>query len=284
MTSIQLQKQFFNELYSFYTQNELAAIWKHCLEFILELNQVVFITNPEREIEDAKVFKLESTIQRLKNFEPIQYITGKTWFCDSIFNVNPSVLIPRPETEELVNLVCEHTGKGNANIIDIGTGSGCIAISIKRMKPQNVLVAVDISEEALNTARNNAVQILGDTSISFINRDVLKPDFADIFKTKFDVVVSNPPYIPMDKKSTISDNVLNFEPHLALFCDDDPLQFYKAIATHAKQLLKPDGLLFFEIHEDFGLELERMLVQNNFKETEIIKDIHGKNRIIKTKI
>lgn len=283
MTYRQIQKYFFNELSSFYSKNELNSLWMHCLDFVLKTNRNFFITNSEDELDEEKKMRFEDIVRRLKKFEPIQYITGKTWFCDSIFNVNSSVLIPRPETEELVNIVCEHLGENSANIMDIGTGSGCIAISIKKNKPKSNLVAIDISEDALNTATNNAVQILGDTSVSFINRDVLQSDFADVFNVKFDIIVSNPPYIPVIEKEKISDNVLNFEPHLALFCDDDPLQFYKVIAFQAKQLLKPDGLLFFEIHEDFGLEVERMLVQNNFKETEIIKDIHGKNRIIKTK-
>lgn len=283
MTYGQIQKYFFNELSSFYSKNELTSLWMHCLDLVLKTNRNFFITNSEDEPDEEKKIRFEDMVRRLKKFEPIQYITGKTWFCDSIFNVNSSVLIPRPETEELVNIVCEHLGENSANIMDIGTGSGCIAISIKKNKPKSNLVAVDISEDALNTATNNAVQILGDSSVSFINRDVLQSDFANVFKAKFDIIVSNPPYIPMDEKEKINDNVLNFEPHLALFCDDDPLQFYKTIATHAKQLLNPGGLLFFEIHEDFGLEVERMLVQKNFKETKIIKDIHGKNRIIKTK-
>jgi release factor glutamine methyltransferase len=146
------------------------------------------------------------------------------------------------------------------------------------------LVAIDISEDALDTATNNAVQILGETSVSFINRDVLKRDFADIFKVKFDIIVSNPPYIPIAEKDTLNENVLNFEPHLALFCENEPLLFYKAIANHAKQLLKTDGLLFFEIHENFALEVQQMLEGENFSEIKILDDFHEKARIVKAKI
>ncbi len=281
MTNLQIQKHFFNELASFYSKNELAAIWKQFLEFELNMNPIVFIIKPEEEIGGEKVVKLEDTIRRLKKSEPIQYITGKTWFCDSIFNVNPAVLIPRPETEELVYKVCEYLSQSADNVLDIGTGSGCIAISIKKNNPKSNVVAVDISEEALNVANSNAAQILADTSVSFINRDVLKLDFVEIFKIKFDIIVSNPPYIPVIEKSTISNNVLNFEPHLALFCDTDPLQFYKAITNQAKQLLKPNGFLFFEVHENFWKEVQDMLLETDFKEVEVIQDFQGKCRMIK---
>lgn len=283
MNNSQIQKYFFNELTSFYYKNELAAIWKQILEFVFFMNPVVFITQPQEEMDQEKVRKLEDTIQRLKKFEPIQYIIGKAWFCDSIFIVNPSVLIPRPETEELVYIVCEYIIEGSENVLDIGTGSGCIAISIKKNKPKSYLVAVDISEDALNVASNNATQILGNTSISFINRDILKPDFTDIFNIKFDIIVSNPPYIPLNEKETISENVLDFEPHLALFCDTDPLQFYKAIAMQAKKLLNPKGMLFFEVNENFWEVVKKMLVEMDFNEVEVIQDFQGKNRIIKAK-
>ena len=283
MNNSQIQKYFFNALSSFYYKNELAAIWKQILEFVFFMNPVVFITQPQEEMDQEKVRKLEDTIQRLKKFEPIQYIIGKAWFCDSIFIVNPSVLIPRPETEELVYIVCEYIIEGSENVLDIGTGSGCIAISIKKNKPKSYMVAVDISEDALNVATNNATQILGNTSISFINRDILKPDFTDIFNIKFDIIVSNPPYIPLNEKETISENVLDFEPHLALFCDTDPLQFYKAIAMQAQKLLNPKGMLFFEVHENFWEEVKKMLVEMDFNEVEVIQDFQGKNRIIKAK-
>ena len=283
MNNSQIQKHFFNELKSFYSKNELAAIWQQILEFILKMNPIDFIIKPEEELEGILGWKLEDTIRRLKKLEPIQYITGKAWFCDSIFNVNSAVLIPRPETEELVHKVCNCLDESIANVLDIGTGSGCIAISIKKNRPKSNVVAVDISEDALNVATNNAVQILGDTSVSFINRDILSSDFSDIFKVKFDIVVSNPPYIPLLEKETLSDNVLNFEPHLALFCDDDPLQFYKAITKQSKQLLNPDGLLFFEVHEYFWEEVKKMVLEMNFKEVEVIQDFQGKNRMIKAK-
>ncbi|MFM9944797.1 MAG: peptide chain release factor N(5)-glutamine methyltransferase [Bacteroidia bacterium] len=277
-----MQKHFFSELSTFYSKNELNSIWNLCLDFIIKMNRTFFLANPEKEVEEEKKLKLEDAIRRLKKQEPIQYITGKSWFCDSEFIVNNSVLIPRPETEELVYKICETINNKALTILDIGTGSGCIAISIKKLKPKNTLVAVDISEEALNTATNNAFQILSDTSVSFINRDVLKPDFANFFKVKFDIIVSNPPYIPSVEKETIAKNVLNFEPHLALFCKINPLQFYRAIATQAKQLLNSGGLLFFEIHENFGDQVKELLIQENFTETEIIKDFQGKNRMIKT--
>ena len=283
MTIRQIQNHFFNELTAFYSKNELASLWNLCLDFVLKLKRTVSITDPGYEPGEEMVLKLKEVIRRLKKHEPIQYITQRSWFCDMVFNVNPAVLIPRPETEELVYRVCECIDERPANILDIGTGSGCIAISIKKIKPKSSVTAVDISEEALNTASCNAVQLLGDTSVIFLNRNVLKPDFADVFNVKFDIIVSNPPYIPFEEKESISENVLNFEPHLALFCGEDPMQFYKAIALRAKQLLKPGGLLFFELHENFGREVEQFLIKENFVETGLIKDMHGKNRIIKTR-
>ena len=283
MTYNQTQRYFYSTLSSFYSKNELASIWKVYLELVLKIDRIFFITNPQDQIEEEKIVELQNVINRLTKHEPIQYIIGKAWFCDSVFNVNPSVLIPRPETEELVYKVCENIIENNTHILDIGTGSGCIAISIKKIKPGSTVIAVDISEVALDLAASNATRILGNTSVSFINRDVLNPDFAQIFNIKFDLIVSNPPYIPEVETENIKENVLNFEPHLALFCGDDPLLFYKAITHHAKQLLKPGGLLFFEIHEDFGTEVKKLLIQEKFKEIELIRDMQNKNRIIKAR-
>ncbi len=284
MNTHQILKHFFSELTSFYSKNELVSIWNLCLDFVLKMNRNIFITNPKDEVDKEKVIIINNTIDRLKNHEPIQYITGKVWFCDSIFNVNPAVLIPRPETEELVYKICEYIDQSSFHVLDIGTGSGCIAISIKKLKPKTTATGIDISEAALEIAANNAAQILDDTSVSFINRDVLNPDFYKYFKNKFDIIVSNPPYIPEIEKETLHENVLNFEPHIALFCGIDPMLFYKAIATHAKHLLKPNGLLFFEIHENFGQGVEEILRNEYFNEIEIIQDLQGKNRIVKSRI
>jgi len=281
MTAQQLQRLFFKELDSFYSKYELLSIWNICLEFVLNITQIYIITNPTKEIEENEIINIKRIIARLKNFEPIQYITGKSWFCDSVFSVNASVLIPRPETEELVYFICQQISDKTLSILDIGTGSGCIAISIKKDKPKSVVVAVDISEDALNTATNNASQILGETSISFINRDVLMPDFDSVFNIKFDIIVSNPPYITIGEKLSLNNNVLNFEPHLALFCGNNPLLFYEAIANQGIRLLNIGGSLFFEIHENYALQVQEMLKSKGYTDIELINDFQGKNRIIK---
>lgn len=289
MTYSQLQKLFFSELTNIYPKGELAAIWRYYLEFSLQITTTFLITNSEKKVGDKTVTDLLNIISRIKTREPIQYILGKSWFSGSVFSVNPSVLIPRPETEELVNEICANIENRATKILDIGTGSGCIAISIKKMKPHCEVVAIDVSKSALELVLQNAHNILGNNAISIVCCDVLKQEFPGEFLSKFDIIVSNPPYIPIDKNKPrfglsnldISDEVLKFEPHIALFCGDDPLIFYRAIAIHSKQLLQIGGLLFFEIHENYGFQVIQLLIQHQYKDIIILKDMQGKDRIIK---
>jgi release factor glutamine methyltransferase len=213
--------------------------------------------------------------ERLNQHEPLQYILGEAEFCGRKFIVNPSVLIPRPETELLVHQVLEAKLKA-PRILDIGTGSGCIAISLRLEIPNSKVYALDASQNSLDTAKVNAKKLGAD--ISFILEDFLKdPSSID----PVDVIASNPPYIRNSEKTSMRSNVLNYEPHQALFVSDqDPLIFYKAIASKSETLLNPSGKIFVEINESFGNEVKDLFKSHGFEEVKIIKDIDGKDRIV----
>jgi len=281
MTFHHLRTYFYDELKPYYPSGELNSIWKLCVEDILRVTSTFILVNSDAQVDEKSVDTMKAIMERLKKHEPWQYITGKALFCHLTFKVDPSVLIPRPETEELVDLVCKHILYPHAKILDIGTGSGCIAISIKNQNPLSHVTGMDISEKALETARYNASALLDKETITFIQADVLKPDFVKHFDTKFDIIVSNPPYIPLGEMNTIAPNVRSFEPAEALFCQDNPMLFYDAISQVAKQLLNPGGLLFFEIHENYGHDVKALLQSKAFKNVTLIKDINGKNRIVK---
>jgi len=216
---------------------------------------------------------------------PLQYILGETEFYDLIVKVNPSVLIPRPETEELVDwaLITSRIINGETEILkllDIGTGSGCIAISIKKYIPLADITAIDISEAALNIARQNAD--LNQVEINFIQDDIFKPTNLELINSKYDLILSNPPYVTEAEKDQMLDNVLNHEPDIALFVpDNDPLVFYRAITDFALVHLKINGFLFLEINEKFGQETLNLLKKKGFKEIELRQDMGGKDRMIK---
>jgi len=214
---------------------------------------------------------------RLKNFEPIQYILGETEFYGLKLAVNPFVLIPRPETEELVQWIIKSQLPENCKILDIGTGSGCIALALKNELKNAEVFGTDISENALVVARQNAIK--NNLDVDFFQADILKWEKID-WKT-FDVIVSNPPYIRESEKKLIHPNVINHEPASALFvADSNPLVFYRSIAIFAKKQLSGNGLLFFEINENLGSEMKKMLICFGFSEIEIRKDINRKNRMV----
>lgn len=237
------------------------------------------------DIGDLEVLtdaKLSSIASRLIAQEPIQYITGKAPFYGHFFDVNPAVLIPRPETEELVYLVVSDVHKRagwSPTIIDIGTGSGCIPITIAKEIPSAKVSAVDVSKEALSVAATNAKKL--GVSVDFQMMDVLKyQQSAWIFDKDFDIIISNPPYIPHREKSLMSVNVLDHEPHLALFVgDDDPLIFYRKIIELAEDHLRSDGLIYFEVNEYNANEVKELATA--YYSVDIIKDMQGKDRIVR---
>ena len=227
-------------------------------------------------LSECKQGELENIKFRLQKNEPIQYIRGFAEFDGRRFKVAPGVLIPRPETVELVELVARENTDA-CRLLDIGTGSGCIAISLDKRLPDAKVEAWDISEEALAIAYTNNKELKAE--VMFLQRDVLSDDWE---KTpSFDVIVSNPPYVTEAEKNGMDANVLDWEPELALFVpDDDPLRFYRRIADLGRELLLPEGRLYFEINQAYGRETAHMLEMNQYRDVRVIKDIFGKDRIV----
>lgn len=276
-----LKQYFFDELIAIHGQDEVESFFFILTEYLHNLKRIDLFLNPNFEISEAEVQKWEAIISELKTEKPIQYIIGETWFYDSKFYVNEHTLIPRSETEELVDWIVETENRNDKReklaILDIGTGTGCIPISLKKNIPQSEISAIDVSEEALEIARKNAE--LNQVEINFILQNILE---TDDLKQQFDIIVSNPPYVRNLEKQEIKKNVLEFEPHLALFVEDtDALLFYRKIAQLALKNLTPNGLLFFEINQYLGKETVELLENLGFKNIELKKDIYGNDRMIK---
>ena len=264
-----------------YDKPEVEALTLIAIGEVTGLSKAHIKAFPETTIKEPVGKKLNDTLAQLITGKPLQYILGYTEFFGLRFLVNPSVLIPRPETEELVQWCIESSQSQGNNILDIGTGSGCIAISLKKNLPDASVTAIDISAEALNTAKENAA--LNQADINFIEADALKLNDAQPVGTKFTLIVSNPPYVTLQDKTLMHTNVTDFEPHTALFVpEDDPLLFYREIALFAAGHLVNNGLLFFEINESYGYQTVQLLSGIGFMNIELRKDMSGKFRMIKS--
>ena len=277
----QYKNHFFEALKSVHDVNEIESFFFILIEYFHNLKRIDLALNPDFEISDEEVLKWEAIIYDLKTEKPIQYSIGETWFYDSKFYVNEHTLIPRPETEELVDWIIKtHKSKDKIDklaVLDIGTGTGCIPISLKKNIPQAEVFAIDVSEEALKIAHKNAET--NQVQINFILQNILE---TEDLNQNFDVIVSNPPYVRNLEKQEIKKNVLEFEPHLALFVEDtDALLFYRKIAQLALKNLTANGLLFFEINQYLGKETVELLETLGFKNVELKKDIYGNDRMIK---
>jgi len=279
---------FRDELKSTYESGEIETFIAYCFEEFLNLKRADIFLNPTSTINESELLKFNFAIKDLKQHKPIQYILGKADFYGLKFIVNKDVLIPRPETEELVHLVLMENKKWameNAesccSILDIGTGSGCIPIALKKNIPSANVYALDISAKALEVAKQNAER--NQVAINFFEHDILSSgSFLANPDLKFDCIVSNPPYICMSEKEQMQKNVLEYEPHLALFVDDEnPLLFYNSIADFALKNLKPDGKLYLEINQALGLETKQVLENKGFKNVLLIKDLNNNIRILK---
>ncbi|QKJ29816.1 peptide chain release factor N(5)-glutamine methyltransferase [Mucilaginibacter mali] len=272
------------ELISVYDQQEAEAITLLVLSELLNASKAKLKAFPETSTDEQQE-ELEIILQELKTGKPVQYILGHTEFYGLSFNVNPSVLIPRPETEELVQWVIQSIDKSPKpiqNILDIGTGSGCISISLKENKSNIQIFAIDISTEALEVAKGNA--LLNQVDVNFIEADILNFN-TSIELPKFDIIISNPPYVTLADKQRMHRNVTDFEPHTALFVpEQDPLVFYKAITDFARLYLNENGLLFFEINESLGRETVEMIADKSFKNIELRQDMSGRDRMLKAEI
>ncbi len=280
MTNKQHYRIFLLQLQAIYNLNEATIITDWVLESLAGIKRFDVVKDPEKLPPDSISQKLKVALEELLLHKPVQYVTGEAWFYNMKLKVDKSVLIPRPETEELVKLVLDTVKDEKSlapSIIDIGTGSGCIAIAIKKNLSAANVAAIDVSESALAIAKDNsAVQR---TAIQFLKVDFLEESqWASL--PKYDVIVSNPPYIPMDEKEKLDKNVTAFEPHQALFVpDQSPLLFYVKIAAFASAHLNPNGKIFMEVHENFAKEAAALFTKN-FSEANIKKDIFGKERMV----
>jgi release factor glutamine methyltransferase len=290
-------------LASIYDTDEAKAIVRWMLDVRFGLSLTDIVCGKTDELNEEECAELEGMMQRLEKGEPVQYVMGVAEFCGRRFHVEPGVLIPRPETGELCEIISEaREYQRDDQILDIGTGSGCIAITLALELPCAKVIAWDISEKALSIAKKNA-EALG-AEVTFEQRDILQyRENSNIFLTipeqdsptrslshlshlssKYDLIVSNPPYVCNREKATMERHVLEHEPHLALFVpNDDPLLFYRAITHFAKEALKPNGLLYFELNPLYACETEAMVCELGFSETEIKLDMFGKQRFLKAK-
>lgn len=268
------------ELNGLYPETEIRSFTNMMISAITGFSRTEIIVNKNTKFSEEQVVLLQTFIEKLKKNIPIQYVLGKSYFMDLQFQVNDAVLIPRPETEELVEWISNSIpADSKFSVLDIGTGSGCIAISIKSIFDNVDVTAYDISEKALTVAAKNAE--LNNLKVYFEQFDIL--NWKDTAQS-WDVIVSNPPYIPEKEKSEILANVLENEPHLALFVpDNDPLVFYRKIAQFAQKYLSESGWLFFEIHRDWGLQTVDLLLDMDFVDVELRKDLSGNDRMIKAK-
>lgn len=276
-TIYNIKQDIKKSLSSLYDKREIQSFIYIIFNYVLNYAKIDTVLNKDEEIQEDKCKIIYSIVERLKKHEPLQYILGETDFYDLIFNVNESTLIPRQETEELVQLIINENMNKDISILDIGTGSGCIAICLAKNLPLAKVSALDISEKAIETAITNADR--NNVKVDFFLEDILNRKTSH---KKYDIIVSNPPYICNSEKSLMHANVLDYEPHTALFVDDNnPLIFYKEIALFAKENLNDNGLLYFEINEALGKEMKDMLENYSYKNVEIIKDINERDRIVK---
>lgn len=302
----EFRNNFNDQLSGIYPKTEIDTFFFLLIEEYLEFQRVDIVLKSDFEIPEEALKALQFASKRLQKEEPLQYILGKTEFYGLPFYVNENVLIPRPETEELVDWILKEVAKSQSHkvqkldlnvisnlpdrqtggveksqsILDIGTGSGCIPITLKKNIPSAKVSAIDVSEEALVIAQKNAE--LNDVQINFIQQDILN---TSQLPQSFDIIISNPPYVRELEKEEIKNNVLDNEPHLALFVEDNnPLIFYDKIADLAKNHLNKDGMLFFEINQYLGKETIDLLESKGFQNIELKKDIFGNNRMIRASL
>lgn len=265
-----------NRLQQAYSRQEALALTRIVCCEMLGQRVVDFYVGKDITLSLKEEAELDSILNRLLKFEPVQYIQGEARFFGRTFKVAPGVLIPRPETEELVEVMLPYLSPA-ARILDIGTGSGCIAVTLSKEVPRSAVTAWDISGQALALARENSMRL--EAEVQFEQHDVIQyqPDE----KAVYDAIVSNPPYVLQKEQADMERNVLDWEPGLALFVpDDDPLLFYRRIAWLGLELLKPVGRLFFEINRAYGQPTVDMLLQAGYSAAEVKKDISGNDRIV----
>ena len=273
----QRKEIFLDSLKENLPSREIENIFFELLFFKKKWERVDYLLNKNQKLSPKEVSFFENSLEKLSKNIPVQYITGQANFCDLLIKVNPKVLIPRPETEELVHLILNnHKQDSLKEILDVGTGSGCIIIALKKTLPNTNCTALDISKDAIRTAKANAV--LNKVEVDFITKDIL--DYKNEEKS-WDMIVSNPPYIPISNKKHMHPNVVQNEPSQALFVEnEEPLKYYQIISDFANNHLKKNGKIYFEIHEDFANDVVNLLSIKKYFKTTVHKDFQGKKRFV----
>ena len=275
----EFKNHFTSSLLDNYPKSEIKTFFRRITLFYFGWSPTFSFSNPEYFLNNMEFQKLNVALEHLKKFKPLQYILNEAHFYGREFYVNENVLIPRPETEELVKWVLDDFNylEQPLNILELGTGSGCIAISLAKEQSHFIIEAIEISEKALTVAKTNAASL--GVNINFFQEDI--KNLKQWHKT-LDVIISNPPYIEPDEKIEMMTNVLDYEPHLALFTPKkDPLYFYKKIIDFAQSVLRTNGNIFFEINPKYSVELRTYIKNRSFKDIELRNDIFGKIRMLK---
>lgn len=278
VTINKLRQTLLQEISVLFPGNEAVSIVRLILEHV-GFSEYSMLKDPSQPVNRKIQAEITKIVNELSKNKPIQYILGECFFYDLKFVVNENVLIPRPETEELVSKILLENTKNSPSILDIGCGSGCISVTLSKNIPESKVYALDIDEKVIETAKVNASA--NDASLTFLQGNILEdnPETANIF---FDLIVSNPPYVTPGEKLFMAANVLKYEPELALFTpENDPLIFYRAIIRVAKRQLAKDGSVWVEINEKFGHETSELFRSNGFATVRLLQDIHGKDRFIK---
>jgi release factor glutamine methyltransferase len=269
-----------HELSGIYSAEEIRAMWFLLLEAFFGWSMMKALQRESETLTESEMLRLHYAIKDLKAEKPVQYITGYTWFYDVKIWVEPGVLIPRPETEELVDWILQDARHSDQTfrVLDIGTGSGCIALALATGLSAAQVSAMEVSAEALKIAANNAKQ--NETDLHLIQADIL--DEQQWGTEQYDIIVSNPPYVRDSEKSNMKANVLAYEPAQALFvCDEDPLLYYRTILRYGRSHLLPGGTIYFEINEALGGEMKTLVESLGFKDIDLRKDLNGKDRMMK---
>ncbi|MEN9000956.1 MAG: peptide chain release factor N(5)-glutamine methyltransferase [Flavobacteriales bacterium] len=272
-----IKDYFFDSLEEIYPIHEVESFFYILAEHFIALSRVQIKLEPKKTMSESELLKFHYAIKELKKNKPVQFITGKQFFYDNEFCVTEHTLIPRPETEELVDLILKDNSDCKGSILDIGTGTGAIAISLDLILREADVTAFDVSEQALKIAEKNNADLQANVDFQF--QDILNPNYSG---RKFDVIVSNPPYVLESEKESMHANVLQYEPHLALFVEDNnPLLFYSKILEFSNNFLKPEGKVYFEINEKYGHDTVDLMKKYNFHEIIVIKDMQNKDRMVK---
>ena len=269
-------RYFINELSQIYDEREAKNMSEMVFQDVFSWDKIQLRQHRENQLSESELLYLKGMLKRLKKHEPLQYVLEKTEFYGLPFKTDKRALIPRPETEELVDVILKDNEKTSPRILDIGTGTGCISIALKKHLPSAEVVGIDVAEEVIDLACENAQ--LNQVSLVFLQQDIFLNDVLNL--GEFDIIVSNPPYIEVDEKQGMCNNVLDFEPHQALFVKHDKLEFYERICSLSKTLLSDSGKLYFELNER-NKNAYDTLFYTYFKHVQFIKDIHQKSRMAK---